>query len=70
MLPKSLSEALHLFERSPLFTAELGRIFVDYYCQLKRTELRRFETYLKEHKIDPAGEAPTEWEQNEYFDFF
>ena len=37
----------------------------------KRTELGRFEKWKSEHGVawDPAGE-PTEWEQNEYFDYF
>lgn len=70
MLPKTLSDALTLFEQEPLFAKELGKIFVDYYVRIKRTELQRYETYAKEHNIDPASEATTDWEQNEYFDFF
>ena len=52
------------------FTKEFGKIFVDYYVKIKRTELQRYENYAKDHNIDPASEATTEWEQNEYFDFF
>ena len=70
MLPRSLSDALQLFEKDPLFCSALGRVFVDYYTRLKRTELERFETFIREHSIDPSSEATTEWEQNEYFDFF
>jgi glutamine synthetase len=70
MLPRSLSEALQLFENDPLFRHELGHVFVNYYGRLKRTELERFETFVREHNIDPGSEATTEWEQNEYFDFF
>lgn len=70
MLPRTLSEALTLFERETLFKKEFGEVFVDYYVKFKRTELKRFENYLEEHKIDPASENATEWEQNEYFDFF
>lgn len=70
MLPRSLSDALQLFEKDPLFSEEFGQTFVDYYTRLKRTELQRFETYVKEHKIDPNSEETTDWEQNEYFDFF
>lgn len=70
MLPRSLSEALQLFEKEPLYSAELGRTFVDYYTRLKKTELQRFETFVKEQKIDPNSEGTTDWEQNEYFDFF
>lgn len=70
MLPKTLGAALELFEREPLFTTQFGKIFVDYYLKVKRTELQRYENYADDHKIDPANESTTEWEQNEYFDFF
>jgi glutamine synthetase len=70
MLPRSLSDALQLLEKDPLFCNGLGQVFVDYYTRLKRTELERFETFVREHSIDPSSEATTEWEQNEYFDFF
>jgi glutamine synthetase len=70
MLPKSLPEALNLMEREPLFTRELGKLFVDYYVRIKHTEIGRFEAYVKEHSSDLTKEEPTEWEQNEYFDFF
>jgi glutamine synthetase len=70
MLPKSLPEALAAFAQEPLFAKELGKLFVDYYMKIKSTELGRYEAYAKEHKIDPASDATTDWEQNEYFDFF
>jgi glutamine synthetase len=70
LLPKSLPDALDLFEKEPLFTAELGRVFVDYFVKIKRTEIGRYENFVKDQKIDPASEETTEWEQNEYFDFF
>jgi glutamine synthetase len=70
MLPRSLSDALKLFEDEPLFAEGLGRTFVDYYTRLKRTELGRFEVFVKENNVDPSSEAITAWEQNEYFDFF
>jgi len=70
MLPKSLGDALQLMEKEPLFVDELGRVFTDYYLCLKRTELGRYEGFAKEHAIDPANTETTEWEQNEYFDFF
>jgi glutamine synthetase len=70
MLPKSLGEALSLLEDEQLFRTELGSLFIDYYLSIKRTELGRFEAYLKEHELDHVGEKITEWEQNEYFDFF
>ena len=70
MLPKSLSDALVLFEKEPLFTKEFGKIFVDYYIRIKRTELQRYEAFAKDHNIDAASDATTDWEQNEYFDLF
>jgi glutamine synthetase len=70
MLPKSLADALRLFEQEPLFRNELGDVFVDYYLGIKRTELKRFEAYLQQHELDQASDQTTEWEQNEYFDFF
>lgn len=69
-LPKSLPEALALLENEPLFRNELGSLFVDYYLKLKRTEAGRYEAYAKEHQIDLASDNTTEWEQNEYLDFF
>jgi glutamine synthetase len=69
LLPKSLMEALNALEKEALFRDELGSVFVDYFLKLKRNELGRFERWLEERGI-PAGEETTEWEQNEYFDFF
>ena len=68
LLPTGLGEALDALEKSALYRRELGEVFVDYFLRLKRSELGRFLTWKKEN---PAadGEA-TEWEQNEYFDFF
>jgi glutamine synthetase len=70
MLPKSLPEALDAFEKEPLFRRELGDIFVDYFVALKRTEAARYQLALEASGGAGAGEDPTEWEQNEYFDFF
>lgn len=70
MLPTSLGDALAILEKDSLFKNELGALFVDYYLKLKRVELGRFEAHLKENNIPPASEDITEWEQNEYFDFF
>ncbi len=69
MLPKALAEALDLLKASELYRRDLGAPFVDYFVQLKRTEVGRFEQFLAERNIE-AGEEPTEWEHNEYFDFF
>jgi glutamine synthetase len=68
-LPTSLDEALTLAAKDMLFEDELGALFMDYYVKMKGTELGRFKQFLAERGID-AGDEPTEWEQNEYFDFF
>lgn len=68
LLPTSLGQALEALEASPLYRRELGEVFVDYFLRLKRSELGRYERWVKEHRAEAA--EPTEWEQNEYFDFF
>jgi glutamine synthetase len=70
LLPKGLAEALDALERSALFRREVGDVFVDYFVKLKRSELGRFLRYLEENGLKEAPEEPTQWEQNEYFDFF
>jgi glutamine synthetase len=69
LIPKSLPEALAALEGSALFREQFGETFVSYFLAFKRTELGRFEKWQSEHAGHPADE-PTEWEQNEYFDFF
>ena len=48
---------------------ELGDVFLDYYLKLKRNEAGRYLRFLQEAGLE-HGDEPTEWEQNEYFDFF
>ena len=69
LLPKSLPAALDALEREGLFRAQPGELFVDYFLRLKRNETGRFAQWLKDSGRQ-EGEEPTEWEQNEYFDFF
>ena len=69
MLPKSLPAALEALEHSSLFRDQLGGVFVDYFLKLKRTEAERFQQWLEDAGAKETDE-PTEWEQNEYFDFF
>jgi glutamine synthetase len=69
LLPKSLPEALAALEGSALFREQFGETFISYFLAFKRTELGRYEKWQAEHEGHPADE-PTEWEQNEYFDFF
>jgi glutamine synthetase len=69
MLPASLPAALDALERDAFFRAQLGDVFVDYFLKLKRNEAGRFAQWLKDTGTAP-GDEPTQWEQNEYFDFF
>ena len=69
MLPASLPAALDALEREPLFRAQLGEVFVEYFLKLKRNEAGRFAQWCKDAGR-PESDEPTEWEQNEYFDFF
>lgn len=68
MLPKSLMEALDALDKESLFRSALGDVFIDYYVKLKRTEAGRYLRSLEE--TGATGDEPTDWEQNEYFDFF
>jgi glutamine synthetase len=70
LLPKSLAQALEALEGSTLFRRQMGDVFIDYYLRLKRSELGRFMEFLERNNLPDAGEEPTAWEQNEYFDFF
>ena len=68
LLPASLGPALEALEGSTLYRRQFGEVFVDYYLKLKRNELGRYRKWLDENRATEA--EPTEWEQNEYFDFF
>jgi glutamine synthetase len=70
LLPKTLAEALDALDKEPLFRRELGDIFVDYFVKLKRSEWTRYQRWADEAGAALQGDEPTEWEQNEYFDFF
>jgi len=48
----------------------MGDLFVNYYLALKRKETERFAAFVKANSLDPTSEEITDWEQNEYFDFF
>jgi glutamine synthetase len=69
-LPKSLLEALEALGRSTLFRREIGDVFIDYFLKLKRNEAGRFLRYLEDNGHTEPPDEPTDWEQNEYFDFF
>jgi glutamine synthetase len=69
-LPNRLLVALEMLEQDPLFRRELGDRFIDYYLAFKRTEAGRFTQYLNDNNLDPSSDEVTDWEQDEYFDFF
>jgi glutamine synthetase len=70
LLPKSLPQALDALDKEPLFRRALGDTFIDYFVKLKRTEADRYARWLEQAGPSPPGDEPSEWEQNEYFDFF
>ena len=70
MLPKSLPEALDALDKEPLFRRALGDTFIDYFVKLKRTEAERYTRSLEQAGPSSPSDEPSEWEQNEYFDFF
>jgi len=68
LLPTSLGQALDALEASALFRRQFGDVFVNYYLKLKRSEYGRYRQWLDAARV-PEDE-PTQWEQDEYFDFF
>lgn len=68
-LPANLPLALDELDRSTLFRKAWGDLFIDYYLKVKRVEASRYQAAF-EAAGKPAGDDATEWEQNEYFDFF
>jgi glutamine synthetase len=69
ILPKSLADALDALDGESLFRHTLGDTFVDYFIKLKRSEADRYSRSLKEAGVASSDEQ-SEWEHNEYFDFF
>jgi glutamine synthetase len=57
-LPTSLWEAVDSLDRDTFFREKLGREIVDFVIMMKRAEVARFLSTV------------TDWEQNEYFEFF
>ena len=68
LLPTNLGQALEALEASALFRRQFGDVFVNYYLKLKRSEYGRYRQWLDAARV-PEDE-PTQWEQDEYFDFF
>jgi glutamine synthetase len=68
LLSTNLGQALEALESSALFRRQFGDVFVNYYLKLKRSEYGRYRQWLDAARV-PEDE-PTQWEQDEYFDFF
>ena len=69
LLPDSLGQALTALDNDELFRRHLGELYFEYFVKLKKAELERFEQYNGGVDASATGDV-TEWEQNEYFDFF
>tara|TARA_B100000700_G_scaffold312591_1_gene396401 strand:- start:831 stop:2318 length:1488 start_codon:yes stop_codon:yes gene_type:complete len=70
LLPKSLEKAVDNLDNSQLIRQAYGDTYVDYYIGLKKAELERFNSYITENGDQDAENGISQWEQNEYFDFF
>jgi glutamine synthetase len=57
-LPTNLGAALEALDHGAILQAAFGTEFIDYYCLIKRAELRRYETTV------------TDWETKEYLDIY
>ena len=68
--PESLGDGLAALARSELFRREFGELFMDYYLKLKESEWQRYRTFCTEQDLGERPADVTEWEQNEYYDFF
>lgn len=70
LLPNNLEDALTALESSELYRAQFGDVFLDYFLKLKRNELGRYARWREDHGRQAPADEPSDWEQNEYFDFF
>jgi glutamine synthetase len=69
-LPADLGEGLAALADSAFFRAQFGNLFMDYYIRLKQAEQDRFRQYCEDNGIGKDDAEVTDWEQNEYYDFF
>ena len=69
MLPPTLDAAISLLEGKCIFRDAFGDSFVDYFITLKRAEIDRFEQACK-NDGGALVNGVSQWEQNEYYDFF
>jgi glutamine synthetase len=70
LLPATLGDALDALDNSALFREQFGDIYIDYYIALKQAELARYTAYIADNNADDGGNGVSQWEQDEYFDFF
>ncbi len=68
LLPTSLGDALDALDDSPFYRHAFGDVFIEFMLKMKRSEVDRFETWIKESDVDT--DTVTEWEQREYFSLF
>ena len=68
LLPTDLGQALEALEANALFRRQFGDVFVNYFLKLKRSEYGRYRQWLDAARV--SEDEPTQWEQDEYFDFF
>ncbi len=67
-LPKTFEAGIEALAADPLYRAQFGDPFVDYYLMMKRAELARYTADVKEN---PPTEGQTSaWEMREYFEIF
>ena len=69
MLPATLDAAISMLEGKCIFRDAFGDSFVDYFIALKRAEIDRFEQACK-NDGGALVNGVSQWEQNEYYDFF
>ncbi len=70
MLPVSLTDAIEAAGDSALFREQFGDLFMDYFINLKRAELDRYQQFVETEGTPGDVDGVSQWEQNEYFDFF
>jgi len=69
MLPTSLSEAIGALEQDGFYRKAFGDTIIDYLLQMKRKEFGRYEAALADNPL-PEGQEVSDWEMNEYFEFY
>jgi glutamine synthetase len=68
MLPTSIADALDALDSDPLYRAQFGDPFIDYYLMMKRAELARHDAAVA--GSDDPDQASADWQMREYFEFY